>query len=73
MTLYKEKYDSIKFQNNLQLIDPTLLNEILSIVGNLEKQRLFRGKGGEVMRIATSRLIEAISIAKLPLKASHMK
>jgi hypothetical protein len=63
MTLYKEKYDSIKNNNNINLIDSNLMNEILSIVSNLEKQRLFRGKGGEVMRIATSRLIEAISIA----------
>jgi hypothetical protein len=48
MTLYKEKYDSIKNNNNINLIDSNLMNEILSIVSNLEKQRLFRGKGGEV-------------------------
>lgn len=50
-----------------------MLDDILDIVNQIEKRRLFRGKGGEVMRIAVCRFIEGISIAKLPLKADHIK
>lgn len=37
------------------------------IVFQIEKARLYRGRGGEIMRAAVSRYIECLSIAKIPL------
>lgn len=33
----------------------------------MEKARLYRGKGGEIMRAAVCRLVEAIATVRLPL------
>lgn len=40
---------------------------IAGIVPSIEKARLYRGKGGEIMRLAVSRFIECISRAKVSL------
>lgn len=48
-------------------INGTLLQSIIESVQNIEKRRLFRGKGGELMREAVCRLIECISTAELSL------
>lgn len=40
---------------------------ISGIVPAIEKARLYRGKGGEIMRSAVSRLIECTSVARVPL------
>ncbi|KAG7348074.1 tubulin folding cofactor D [Nitzschia inconspicua] len=48
-------------------IHGTLLQSIVDIVPNIEKRRLYRGKGGEQMRESVCRLIECISVARLPL------
>lgn len=37
------------------------------VVPGIEKARLYRGKGGEIMRSAVSRFIECISSSQLPL------
>jgi len=44
-----------------------LRSELAELVVKIEKERLYRGKGGEIMRCAVARLIECISIAKLKL------
>ncbi|XP_047981355.1 tubulin-folding cofactor D isoform X1 [Salvia hispanica] len=40
---------------------------VAGIVPAIEKARLYRGKGGEIMRSAVSRFIQCISIAKISL------
>lgn len=40
---------------------------VAGIVPAIEKARLYRGKGGEIMRSAVSRFIKCISIAKISL------
>lgn len=40
---------------------------VAGIVPAIEKARLYRGKGGEIMRVAVSRFIECISVSHLPL------
>jgi hypothetical protein len=44
-----------------------MLTSVAEIVPNIEKKRLYRGKGGEQMRAAVCRLIECISIAQISL------
>jgi tubulin-specific chaperone D len=48
-------------------IHDTLLQAIIEIVPNIEKRRLYRGKGGELMREAACHMIECISMARFPL------
>lgn len=41
--------------------------EVTELVPKLEKLRLYRGRGGEVMRAAVCRYTECLSLAQLPL------
>ena len=45
--------------------------QVVDVVLRIEKARLYRGKGGEIMRSAVCRLIECMSAAKLPLSVKH--
>ena len=51
--------------------DAVVLNshkvELMSLVQRIEKLRLYRGRGGEIMRAAVCRLVECVAIAKLPM------
>lgn len=49
------------------LVPDEIMHSISGLVQTIEKKRLYRGKGGEQMRGAVCRLIECISIAKIPL------
>jgi hypothetical protein len=48
------------------LSDECLAN-LIAVVPTIEKNRLYRGRGGEVMRSAVCRLVECLSLAKTPL------
>lgn len=48
-----------------------LLLDIAELVAKIEKERLYRGKGGEIMREAAARLIECISTAKIKLSVKQ--
>ena len=48
-------------------IPPDTVSEIIAVVPQIEKARLYRGRGGEIVRQAACRLIECIAIARLPL------
>ncbi|CAB9529076.1 Tubulin-specific chaperone D [Seminavis robusta] len=50
-------------------VPDNLLNEIRDIVTAIEKNRLYRGRGGEIVRAAVCRLICCICAAKIPLVA----
>jgi len=53
-------------QSSRLMSDETSLT-ISEMVQLIEKKRLYRGRGGEIMRAAISRLIETFSLAKIPL------
>lgn len=48
-------------------IFPDKQKSVAGIVPAIEKARLYRGKGGEIMRSAVSRFIECISLSYLAL------
>jgi hypothetical protein len=48
-------------------LDNEALDSVVELVARIEKARLYRGRGGEIMRSAVCRLIECISQARLPL------
>jgi hypothetical protein len=49
------------------LLRKATMDAIAELVPAIEKERLYRGKGGEIMRAAVCRLIECISITRIPL------
>lgn len=53
------------------LQDDKCCSSIAELVPSIEKRRLYRGRGGEIMRAAVCRLIECISLAKLPLSVKQ--
>lgn len=57
------KTSGISFDENLQ-------EKIRHIVPNIEAKRLYRGKGGEIMREAVSRFIECMSLSHITLPAT---
>lgn len=73
MQAFREKYEGLKEKDNLVVLDETTLKEVIDIVAKIEKARLYRGKGGEVMRNGVCRLIECISYAGLKLGDAQIK
>ena len=50
-------------------VDGQLAERVTGLVGAIEKARLYRGKGGEVMRAATCRYAECLAEVRQPLDA----
>ena len=48
-----------------------LLTDLTELVIAIEKLRLYRGRGGEIMRSAVCRFVECLSASKLPLTVKH--
>jgi hypothetical protein len=48
-----------------------LTPSVVDVVARIEKARLYRGKGGEIMRSAVCRLIQCMSMAALPLSVKQ--
>lgn len=60
-------FSELKKSNKNFEIEAQRQQELLTIIPTIEKERLYRGKGGELIRLAVCSLIESISIAKIPL------
>jgi hypothetical protein len=56
-----------EMETNEKYLSQQLYNLIAETTSTIEKKRLYRGKGGEQMRAAVCRLIECISISRIPL------
>ena len=69
---FEEQYEKIKGIDNIHKIGDKMIQEILGIVDYIEKKRLFRGKGGELMRVGICRLIESIGICNIKLQKNQI-
>ena len=77
--IIKDSENQAKFQalfektsstNHLESVLPEgseTLNNVIEIIEKVEKERLYKGKGGEIMRGGVCHLIHAISISRLKL------
>ena len=45
-------------------LSPDVMKTIRNLVPKIEKARLYRGRGGEIMRAAACRLLECMALAK---------
>lgn len=71
---FKVKYAEISTKDQLkEALDSTQGDVITSLVDQIEKKRLYRGKGGEIMRAGVCHLIHAMSTAKVPFNAEQLK
>ena len=57
--------------NGVRLVDGGLLSSIAELVFSIEKARLYRGRGGEIMRSGVSRLIECMAISCVPMSVKQ--
>ncbi|RAL54060.1 hypothetical protein DM860_004531 [Cuscuta australis] len=55
------------FSPFLKALNADLQKQVAGVVPAIEKARLYRGKGGEIMRFAVSRFIECISLVHVHL------
>jgi len=73
MQKFRGFFEKKSIENQMDLIEKEVLQDILEVLPKIDKARLFRGKGGEIMRIAACRLIEGIAIAEIKLSEPLQK
>ena len=67
---FKAFYQKASTENHLPKVMPEgseEIDKVRGIVQRVEKEGLYKGKGGEIMRAGVCHLIYSISIAKIPL------
>lgn len=72
---FKVFYDEISTKNCLQTNLPegsSQLSSIKTLVDEIEKQRLYRGKGGEIMRAGVCHFIHSLSQAQIQLEGADL-
>ena len=50
-----------------------ILDKVKSLVSEIEKQRLYRGKGGEIMRSGVCHLIHSICQARIEFNEAELR
>lgn len=50
-----------------------ILGQVKTLVSEIEKQRLYRGKGGEIMREGVCHLIHSLSQARIVFDEAELK
>lgn len=70
---FQAEYSQLQKVNNMKFLNKSLLDEIIGVVQAIEKQRLYRGKGGEIMRSGVSKLLRAMAISNIELSHKHIR
>ena len=73
MQNFRGFFEKKSLENQLPSIEQEVIQEILEVLPKIEKARLFRGKGGEIMRIAACRLIEGLALSEIKLSEGLQK
>lgn len=60
-------FGNLDLVNDDNTLDGDMKSTIVELVPSIEKARLYRGRGGEIMRSAACRMIECISSTKIPM------
>jgi hypothetical protein len=69
-TSFEEKYEKIKYLDQINLLNANFIAEILKIPHTLDKLNLYRGKGAEIMRTAVNNLIRLICESTISIDES---
>ena len=62
---FQDRYEMLLKENYMALITPTQMEIISSAIQKVEKERLYRGRGGEIVREAVCFLIKALCISRV--------
>mmetsp|Transcript_4041 Transcript_4041/g.3867 ORF Transcript_4041/g.3867 Transcript_4041/m.3867 type:complete len:1193 (-) Transcript_4041:55-3633(-) len=68
--VFKEYYKKLQGVSHLDLIPTQLFNQVKEIVPTIEKKRLYRGKGGQIIRISVSRFCECLAKSSIVLSGN---
>jgi hypothetical protein len=71
-TAFRELYTNLQAQSHLSLLSDALQMQIRKVIADIEKKRLYRGKGGQIIRCAVCRFVECIALAGLVLPAKDI-
>jgi len=71
--MFEAMYSKIQALNNMGKLGKSLSDEITNLIQNIEKLRLYRGKGGEIMRSGVCKLLRSLAISGLVLTTKHIK
>ncbi len=69
---FQKRYAEIHGKNNLAVLGEETLKDVQGIIEKVEKQRLYRGKGGEIMRIGVCHLLYSMAIAQIPFNEKDL-
>jgi len=50
------------------LLSPETTQSLVNLIPELEKRRLYRGRGGEYVRMAACRVVESLALCSIPLR-----
>ena len=66
---FEKYYDNIKYINNIDYLlnNKELTREIIDLVKKIDENKLYRGKGSEIMRNGVNDFIKLFSEVKLPI------
>ena len=53
------------------ILEDTTMHKLVDLVNQIESRRLYRGRGGEIMRIAVCRFVECFALARIPLDVKN--
>lgn len=64
---FQEKYEKVQKTDYLkENLTPELLEKIKGVIPRIEKEKLYRGLGGEIMRTGVCHYIYSMALAKIP-------
>jgi hypothetical protein len=69
---FKVFYRKLQNTSNLHVVPNALLGKIKEVVPTIEKKRLYRGKGGQIIRIAVCRYLECLSKSRIGLTQAQI-
>lgn len=67
MKKFLAEFEAQRKESSIEKLPAELKKDVLKIVSDIETKRLYRGKGGDQMRVVVCRLIFDISVSKLKI------
>jgi len=69
---FNEKFQELQKKNNISLVSDEILLNIKSIIFEMEEKKLFKGKGGDIMRVSVNHFIQCCSFAQIEFSIEDM-
>ncbi|CAI2368352.1 unnamed protein product [Moneuplotes crassus] len=70
---FNEKFEELQKKNNAELIPKDLMDEIKQVIFQMDEQKLFKGKGGEIMRLSVNHYLQCCSFARIQFSNADLQ